>query len=292
MRYSNIDALQDSSARSPPAGVSERPSLNQCSWRDLAEGDGHEACQSRFRGQRVVIGAVETAVGDAVADGEELPLAIEQKSELGFLDEVVREFSEARRALDNLLGCGSRVGDSRAELDRVTPTFQGLRRSGAPGNQISERCRRRQAHDADAGILDRGRPRRQSLEVGRSLRNRHAGALEPQRRLGQSLQILRVRVSALFDLVEQHTQCGAAIRQLVEQDPPRLKSVRPLIEAFAKFHELPVHGSPLRRIRFSPACVSDSSNSPSTSPRPARNLSSMRGARTIAVDSPLLSVSR
>ena len=31
MRYSNIDPLHDSSARSLPVGVSERPSLNQCS---------------------------------------------------------------------------------------------------------------------------------------------------------------------------------------------------------------------------------------------------------------------
>ena len=32
MKYSNIDALHDSSARAVPVGVSERPSLNQCSW--------------------------------------------------------------------------------------------------------------------------------------------------------------------------------------------------------------------------------------------------------------------
>ena len=32
IRYSNIDALHDSSARDRPAVVSERPSLNQCSW--------------------------------------------------------------------------------------------------------------------------------------------------------------------------------------------------------------------------------------------------------------------
>jgi hypothetical protein len=31
IRYSNIDALHDSSARAPPAGVRGRPSLNQCS---------------------------------------------------------------------------------------------------------------------------------------------------------------------------------------------------------------------------------------------------------------------
>ncbi len=31
MKYSNIDALHDSSARALPVGVSERPSLNQCS---------------------------------------------------------------------------------------------------------------------------------------------------------------------------------------------------------------------------------------------------------------------
>jgi hypothetical protein len=33
MKYSNIDALHDRSARSVPVGVSDRPSLNQCSWR-------------------------------------------------------------------------------------------------------------------------------------------------------------------------------------------------------------------------------------------------------------------
>ena len=31
MRYSNIDALHESSARDEPLGVSDRPSLNQCS---------------------------------------------------------------------------------------------------------------------------------------------------------------------------------------------------------------------------------------------------------------------
>jgi hypothetical protein len=35
IRYSNIDALHESSARELPTGVSDRPSLNQCSYESV-----------------------------------------------------------------------------------------------------------------------------------------------------------------------------------------------------------------------------------------------------------------
>ena len=97
MKYSNIDALQDSSARAVPGGRERASELEPVLVRDLPDRDRDEARQPRLRGQRVVVRRVEPSVGDAEADREEPPLPVEQESELHFLDEVVGEPGEPRR---------------------------------------------------------------------------------------------------------------------------------------------------------------------------------------------------
>ena len=103
MRYSNIDALHDSSVRSRAAEAQGAPELEPVVVRDRARRDRHEARQARFRREDVVVRAVEPAVGHAESDREQLPLAAEQKAELDLLDQVVREHAETLRPIDQLL---------------------------------------------------------------------------------------------------------------------------------------------------------------------------------------------
>ena len=56
----------------PATRVSGRPSWNQCLLRHVAAGHGQEAGQARFGGQQVVMGAVEPALRQVVADGEQV----------------------------------------------------------------------------------------------------------------------------------------------------------------------------------------------------------------------------
>src|SRR5207302_348893 len=49
--------------------------------RKLPVSDGHEARQTRLRGEQVIAARVETAFGHTVADGEQLAVAVEQKVE-------------------------------------------------------------------------------------------------------------------------------------------------------------------------------------------------------------------
>ena len=251
-------------------------------------GDGDEACQSRFRRQRVVVGAVEAAVGDAVADGEELPLAIEQEPELDLLDEVVGQFSETRRALDNLLSCGSTIGDSRASWIASRATFEGRRRSGAPAqsNQRATPPATRPVTPTPGSSIAAAHGASRSRSAFRC-ESPTLGALEPQRGLGRSPQIVRVRRT--LSSISWSSTPSAALRAAIGRAAP----VHPRAGPAADRGTRGVRTSSLRRDRplarsASRRRVSDSSNSRSTSPMPSRDFSSMRGARTIAVDSPLL----
>ena len=79
--------------------------------------DRHEAGESSFRRQRVVVRIVEAPVGDAEANREQLPLGIEEESKLGLFDEVVSQRAEALAALDQLLGKLSRSLDGLPRVD-------------------------------------------------------------------------------------------------------------------------------------------------------------------------------
>ncbi len=45
-------------------------------------GDGHEACQPRLRGEKVIAAGIERALGRLIADREQQPVGVEQKVEL------------------------------------------------------------------------------------------------------------------------------------------------------------------------------------------------------------------
>ena len=113
IRYSNIDALHESSARDVPLGVSERPSLNQCSCEILPVRDRDEAGEPRFRRQHVVVRAVEASVDDVVADREELPLGDRRGSRTrSSSSRSSARLGQPLGALDQILGA------SRARFDR------------------------------------------------------------------------------------------------------------------------------------------------------------------------------
>ena len=50
--------------------------------RNVALGDRHEARQPRLGGEEIVAARVERALGDEIADREQLAVVVEQKAEL------------------------------------------------------------------------------------------------------------------------------------------------------------------------------------------------------------------
>ena len=110
--------------------------------RHVAHGDGDEARQSRLGCQRVVIGRIAPALGDVVANREELPLAIEEKVELGVVDELFDGVVKtSRRALPGELHLVCRP----LEFGKITAPLPDHRRRavqppvGAGDLRVSER---------------------------------------------------------------------------------------------------------------------------------------------------------
>ena len=82
--------------------------------RNLAERNRHEARKTCLRRQRIVERAVEPAVDNAVPDGEELALAVEQKPKLSFLDKIVGELCEVHRSVHDPFSLHARPFESGA----------------------------------------------------------------------------------------------------------------------------------------------------------------------------------
>ena len=139
IRYSNIDALHESSARELPARRQRSPELEPVLVRDLAGRDRQEARQPRFGGEGVVVRGVEPAVGDVEADREQLPLGVEEEAELGLLDQVVGERRRAARRARSAprrrrgaLDRAARVaGDARSRVDASSAAI-------APGDELGQ----------------------------------------------------------------------------------------------------------------------------------------------------------
>ena len=82
IRYSNIDPDQEISAAPRETGVTARPRPEPVAGRNVSLGDRHEARQPRLRGEEIVTARVERALGDEIADREQLAVVVKQKSEL------------------------------------------------------------------------------------------------------------------------------------------------------------------------------------------------------------------
>ena len=179
--------------------------------RHRAGGNRQEARQPRFRRQRVVVRGVEAAVGDVEADGEQLPLPVEQEIELRFLDQIVGEDAEPFGALDQARGvvAGPRDGVTpapglRALQEVITPRHQGGETRNAAGAAAhhprrSSRSRARAARDRPAG-----RQRRPP-------RGPASTRLQPRRGDGTS------REQRLLDFVQQHADRRQPIANLRQQ---------------------------------------------------------------------------
>ncbi len=74
----------------------EPPELEPVLLRHMPHGDGDEAGEPRFRREGVVVGRVAPPFGHVVADREQVPLAIEEKVELGRVHELLQRDGDAR----------------------------------------------------------------------------------------------------------------------------------------------------------------------------------------------------
>ena len=119
MRYSNIDALHDTSARCGPDRRHEPAQLEPVLLRHMPHGDGDEAGEPRFRRQRVVIRRVAPPFGDVVADREQMSLAIEEKVELGAVERTRR--ARRRCAPPSRAACARTSSGDRWNAAKIAP---------------------------------------------------------------------------------------------------------------------------------------------------------------------------
>ena len=206
-----------------PVGVSERPSLNQCSCGDLPDGDRDEAGQPRLGRQRVVVGAVEPPVGDAVPDREQPPLAVEEEAELHFLDEDRRPAPPGACPVDQFLGFGARL-DRRAASRRRAP----LELGEACVIQCTSAVRLAIGSAAAPGRRSPPRPGDEPLQVGPPLASAIAARSSQWPRPPAGRLIGRRRV---LELVEQHADRRELVVDPFQQRLPGRQRRRALAPA-------------------------------------------------------------
>ena len=186
---------------------------------DLTGGDSDKTGEAGLGRQCVVVGAIQPPVGDAEANGEELPLAVEEKAELGFLDEVVGQLRQPDGAIDELLRICARSIDGGSQFGCVSAPLERRRRPGAPRNQRGQSRGRAWTGQPDLRFFDRRGPRCQELEISLTLRDRDACALQPHgcfrgvsRGFGVSL--------GFIEFIQQHAESRDPIRELIEKLRP------------------------------------------------------------------------
>ena len=83
IRYSNIEPDHERRPASRADGEERPAERRPVAHRHVALGDRQQAGQARLRGQQVVEAGVELLLGDAVADVEQVALAVVQEAEVG-----------------------------------------------------------------------------------------------------------------------------------------------------------------------------------------------------------------
>ena len=164
MRYSNIDPDQETSADPQSTGVKRATEFEPMRRRDIALRNGDEAGEPRLRRQQIVTTRVETVIGDAIPDREELPRRVEEKAKLHGVEHRLRELGEGRKATDQRSGgCGS----TREALDEGVDVRKGVAAGGTLGRQA-----RAERRECAYGGLTALRRVGQSRECGKARRDR------------------------------------------------------------------------------------------------------------------------
>ena len=147
---------------------------------DVALGNGDEAGESCLRRQQIVTTRVETVIGHAVPDREELPRRVEEKAKLHGVEHRLRELGEGRKTADQRSGgCGS----TREALDEGIDVGQGIAACGALGRQA--RAERRELAYGGLTVLRR-------IGQGRERAKQDASAVQPDACSGGSAPYERV----------------------------------------------------------------------------------------------------
>ena len=176
MRYSNIDALHETSAR-PFFIARERPAeAEPVLLADVALGDREEAREAALACEQVVVARVEPALVQVVADREELAMRVEEDREVGVLPHLARDLgSEAQPREQFDCGADGRCGSSR----RASPPSSSPPRRPLAMTSSARECLREalgeshQARDASEQRLERGVLARAGRGVRDELRPRH-----------------------------------------------------------------------------------------------------------------------
>ena len=105
-------------------------------------GDRHEARQPRLRGEEIVVRAVERVGGLLEADGEQLPLAVEQEAEVHLHGEVAAPVGEGLEPGDEARGVGPGGGEPAQRLGRRSRRARRAARGGPPPGGGSRRSTR------------------------------------------------------------------------------------------------------------------------------------------------------
>ena len=168
--------LHETSAVSPAARVRVRPEAEPVVGGDVVLRDRHEAGEARLGGEEVVVGGVEGAGAVLVADGEELPLLVEEEAEVHLGRVAVRALRERLEAgrqsslgsADSSARCSSirrrlqRI-HSRSAVDRLPPGGPRIvqrrdRGNGARRRPSASGCRRRRPRYRGAASATPGGP--------------------------------------------------------------------------------------------------------------------------------------
>ena len=260
IRYSNIDALHETSARCGPTGVISRPSLNQCSCDTWRMAMATKARETRFRGQRVVVGRVAPAFGDVVADREQMALAIEEKVELGAVDELLERRRECAPPClpwrcRIVVGRPLRMRQVRGAARRSSPPRRRATRWRSPpvaspaGSRCCASCRRaastvdfrrhrleatRSKPAAPSGVASsRGaKPAQVGAEIARAVRGR--GQRRPARHRARRDRACRTTRPESGDRSTGRRRRSAAARRRASSDSPADCRCRPSTRTAAR----------------------------------------------------------
>ena len=211
--------------------------------RHLAERDRHVAGEACFRREDVVVGVVETAVDDVVADREELALLVEEEAELDLFEQVVGEGGEAVGAFDEVPGMSACFFDERPEPAALPVRGQVFERQIARADDAGDR-RHLERHDARQQAAHRRHPAGEAFELRVSSGDRRFRALEPESGLVPRGDVRRQSgagaCGGLVELVQQQRERGQPLADVGEDRAPVGERRRPLLQNGAQLVDLAV----------------------------------------------------
>ncbi len=188
----------------------------------VALGDGEEACQACLGSQQVVAGRIQASVGGAVADREQLALAVHEEAEFHGARELQRHVGQALEVLDQEAG--------RIARQQITaPAVDGAARGLDPVHQVAAAIelglggqRAHQVHQRGGALGGRGQVVELRIERPRLRTQRGVeiveGGFEQLARdgaAGRELEFAQSLARQVERIGQAHHRLGARLRVLL-----------------------------------------------------------------------------